>query len=198
MKYLISNNLLSDNIIFESDMDIETRKVLRPLSYEGVKNSVKLKFDEIECIYSSTYSSCIESAKYLSEKKKIDININSKLDDLKIGETNKTLKTISFFQEKNFDFKNNGGESLNECADRIESFINEEVPENSVVFLPRRALFSYVLKHSAYGYNLDERLVLSIDDEVVMEFVEDDMEIFKVSDDENHEMKLEKVLMENL
>ncbi len=180
--YFVSNNLLANNVKFDFGVDIEDKKLLRPLSSEGVKLAVKLQFNDVTNIYSSNYISCIEGAKYLSEKKNIDVHITDKLVDCKVGDLkNQSIKMLSFFQEHDFDFKQPGGESLNECAKRIGKFVEKLRinDENAVVFLPRRALFSYMIPFTDHGFNLDDRLVLLKDDVVFMENTEEDIEIFK-------------------
>ncbi len=180
--YFISNNLLSNNVKFDNGVDIEEKKLLRPLSSEGVKLAVKLNLNDVDSIYTSNYVSCIEGAKYLSEKKNIDVHITDKLVDCKVGDLkNQSIKMLSFFQEHDFDFKQPGGESLKECHERISKFI-EKIrmrDENAAIFLPRRALFSFMTPFTDHGFNLEDRLVLLHDDVVFMENTEEDIEIFK-------------------
>ncbi len=181
--YLISNNLLSNNVAFDLDFDIERKKEVRPLSSAGVKASVKINIGKIEKIYSSTYVSSIETAKYLAEKKDLNVFITEELNDCLVGNLkNQSIKMLSFFQEHDFDFKQPGGESLNECQKRINKVI-EKIrfsEDDAAIFLPRRALLSYLIKYTAHGFNLDDRLVLLNNDEVIMENTEDDIEIFKL------------------
>lgn len=40
--YLVSNNLVVDNILYETDEGLEEKRINRPLSIEGEKASVKL------------------------------------------------------------------------------------------------------------------------------------------------------------
>lgn len=40
--YLISNNLVIDNIIYETDEKLESKRINRPLSIDGEKLAVKL------------------------------------------------------------------------------------------------------------------------------------------------------------
>ncbi|MFI3260368.1 MAG: histidine phosphatase family protein [bacterium] len=192
--YLICNNLLSKNTSFDKNMDIEKKKMLRSLSIKGVELSKKIDI-ETTAVYSSTYISTIETAKYISEKNDIDIILNESLNDCVIGDLkNKTLKTLSYFQEKDFDYKLESGESLNECSSRIEYVIDNirENEENAVVFLPRRALFSYISKFCEKDYNLDERIVLAYKEKIMLDENEDDIEIFKLTFEEE-EVIIEKV-----
>ncbi len=181
--YLINNNLLSNNVSFDRDLNIERKKEVRPLSSDGVKLALKINIGEIDNIYSSSYTSCVETAKFVAEKKNKNVFITEDLNDCLVGDLkNQSLKMLSFFQEHDYDFKQPGGESLNQCQNRISKAI-EKIKDNcdsAAVFLPRRALFSYLIKYTTQGFNLDDRLVLTFNDEVLMENTEEDIEVFKV------------------
>ena len=182
--YLICNNMLSDSINYDNILNIEDKKTLRPLSIEGVKFSKKINNIKVDKIVSSTYISCIESAKYLSEKLNINIELNKKLYDCKIGEIEKqSIKMLSYFQEHDFDYKLVGGESINECSKRVENVIDASTSndENVALFLPRKAILCYLTKICEVGYNLDEKLVLTFNDEIIMEPIEKDIEVIKLS-----------------
>ena len=182
--YLISNNALSNNLVFDNKLDIETKKQFRPLTVEGTELSQNLILTEFESLYCSYDLSSIETSKFLANKKNVPINLDENLSDCAIGDLKKqSLKMLSYFQEHDFDYKLEGGESLNDCGNRIDNFINKirKNKENAAIVLPRRALFSYLLKYTDQGFNLDERLVLMLDDEVLMESVCDGIEIFKIS-----------------
>lgn len=192
--YLICNNMLSGNICFDLAMDIEKKKSLRPLSISGAKCASEIKVN-VNTVYTSFYLSSIETAKYISERNNVDMYLDKNLNDCKIGELQKqSLKMLSFFQEKDFDYKLEGGESLNECGKRIEKVINKirENEEDAAICLPRRALFSYIAMHSTHGFNLEERLVLTNEDDILMESTEDTIEIFALEFDGNNVL-IEKV-----
>ena len=54
--YLVSNNLVVDNILYETDEGLEEKRINRPLSIEGEKASVKLvKKIDASIVYSSSY-----------------------------------------------------------------------------------------------------------------------------------------------
>ncbi len=181
--YLISNNLLADNIEYDKDLGLEAKKKIRPLSIEGVKASLKIDINEITSIYSSSYVSSIETARSFSSKKNIDMFITSDLNDCKAGDLKKqSIKMLSFFQEHDFDFKQPGGESINECQNRIRKTIKliEKFSDSAAIFLPRRAMFCYLTKYTDYGFNLEDRMVLLKNDKVIMESNPEDIEIYRL------------------
>ena len=65
--YLISNNLVVDNISYLTDVSLEEKRINRPLSILGEKKAqILMNLEGIESIYASDYASAIDSAKYLA------------------------------------------------------------------------------------------------------------------------------------
>ena len=122
--YLVSNNLVIDDIVYETDETLEEKRINRPLSIEGEKMAVKLvKKIKANIVYSSSYASSIASAKYFASVKKCNIVINSFLNDLRVGDLgNRNIQMLRFMQERNFDFKFNRGESLSDVNKRMNIF----------------------------------------------------------------------------
>lgn len=87
-------------------------------------------------------------------------------------------------QERDFDFKFNGGESLNEVSNRMNIAINRILKKNSnknvVIFTHKRAIMGYLLKYLEQGFNLDDRLILTFNDKVIIDDIEKDIDIIKV------------------
>ena len=84
--YLVSNNLVLEDIKYETDEAVEEKRITRPLSIDGEKEAVKLvKKIDANVIYSSNYASALATAKYYASYKKLDININSFLNYFKVA-----------------------------------------------------------------------------------------------------------------
>ena len=184
--YLVSNNLVLEDIKYETDEAVEEKRITRPLSIDGEKEAVKLvKKIDANVIYSSNYASALATAKYYASYKKLDININSFLNDSKIGKLgNRNIKMLRFMQERDFDFKFNNGESLNETCNRMNIAINSIIKrignQNIVIFTHKRAILGYLLKYLDKGYNLDDRLVLTYKDKVILDDIEKEVDIIKI------------------
>ncbi len=191
--YLVSNSNFSSNFYFIDEISLEDKKKFRPLSLEGENIARKIAkqeyFKDIERIYSDASLSCINSAKYLVEKLNQDVIITEKLEDIRIGDLNgKTVKMLSYFQEHDFDFKLNKGESLKEGGIRISSFIRNIINEgykDIVIYLPKRCILAYLLNHTKKEYNLDEKLVLSYNDNIILGNSDDFIDILKLSYEKN-------------
>lgn len=190
--YLVSNNLVIDNIEYETDESVEEKRVSRPLSIEGEKEAVKIvKKIKANVIYASNYASAIATARYYSEYIGETIIINSFLNDAKIGKIgNRNIKMLRFMQERDFDFKFERGESLNETSNRINLVIGrilkKHMNDDIVIFTHKRAILSYLLKYLDKGYNLDDRLILSFNEKVIIDDVENDIDIIKIDFEHNN------------
>ena len=184
--YLISNNSVLENITYNTDETLEQKRVNRPLSIEGEKLAKKLAGElDVSAIYSSNYASALASAKYLSESNNLTIYIDSNLRDAKIGELGKrNIKMLRYMQERDFNYKFINGESLNETKSRMKQTVNEIIAENNginiAIFTHKRAIMSYLLDYTEHGFNLDDRLILSFNDAVVMDDAEKDIDVIEL------------------
>ena len=184
--YLVSNNLVIDDIVYETDETLEEKRINRPLSIEGEKMAVKLvKKIKANIVYSSSYASSIASAKYFASVKKCNIVINSFLNDLRVGDLgNRNILMLRFMQERNFDFKFNRGESLSDVNKRMNIAIDRILKKNSnkniVIFTQKSAITGYLLDKLEKGYNLDDRLILSFNDKVIIDDANQDVNIIKI------------------
>lgn len=184
--YLVSNNLVIDNILYETLEDVEEKRINRVLSIEGEKLSVKLvKLIDASVVYSSSYASSIGASKYYASYKNLDVNINSFLNDLKIGDLGRrNIKMLRFMQERDFDFKFNHGESLNDVNKRMNIAIDrircKNGNKNIVIFTQRSAIVGYLLDKLDIGYNLDDRLVLSYNEKVILDDKGSNVDIVKM------------------
>ena len=184
--YLVSNNLVIDNIEYETDESVEEKRISRPLSIDGEKAAVKIvKKIKANVIYSSNYASAIATARYYSEYINETIYINSFLNDAKIGKIgNRNIKMLRFMQERDFDFKFERGESMNETSNRLNLVINRIIKKhmnsNIVIYTHKRAIMAYLFKYLDKGYNLDDRLILTYNEKVIIDDVENDVDIIKI------------------
>ena len=200
--YLVSNNLVVDNILYETDEGLEEKRINRPLSIEGEKAGVKLvKKIDASIVYSSSYASSIGTAKYYASYKNIDVNINSFLNDLRIWDLGRrNIKMLRFMQERDFDFKFNRGESLNDVNKRmniaIDRIIKKNGNKNIVIFTQKSAITGYLLDKLEHGYNLDDRLVLSFNERVIIDDNLSDVDIIKVVLEKGKVINCEVILYE--
>lgn len=194
--YLIVNNNLIDNLKYSDDA-IDLVRTLRLLSIEGESDAKKISemsnLSDIESIYSSYYASSIDSSKYLSEKYSLDINLDKRLNDCKVGILQgKNIKLVKNLQEHDFNYKLYNGESLNEVGLRMNSVIEEVVSnnENCALYTHKRSILGYFLRFASVGYNLDDELILEYNNKVIYSTSDKLVEVYKLTFNNN---KLEDV-----
>ncbi len=180
--YLISNNLVLENIVYETDETLEQKRINRPLSIMGEKKAMDLaKKVNVQIIYSSFYASALATAKYLRSKNDVVISINSNLKDAVIGELgSKNIKNLRLMQEKDFNYRYINGESLNDTKLRMKKIMQKIISSSDgdvAVVTHKRAIMSYLLDYTEKGYNLDDRLILSFKEKVIIDDAENDMNV---------------------
>lgn len=124
------------------------------LSVAGEENAKKLcnvkELNNIDKIYASNSFRAIGTAKYLSEKNDIKINLDKRIDEREFG-VEKINDLPSDFNKISFEnklFKVNNGESLNDVDKRFKAFINDLLNTNKnnkiVIVLHGIILLSYL------------------------------------------------------
>lgn len=191
--YLISNNLVLNDISYETLATVDEKRENRPLSIAGEELSIKLsKKIKVNNLYSSSYASALACSKYIAQENKLIININNNLNDVKIGNMNRhNIKMLRFMQDKNFDYKYPSGESMNEAKHRMTDSMHKIIAsssENTAIITHKRAIMAYLLNFCELGYNLDEHLILSYHGEVILDDAENDIDIVKL------EIKEDKII----
>ena len=175
--YLISNNLVLRNINYETVARIDEKRKNRTLAIAGEKLAQKLASKlVVNEIYSSTYASALAAAKYVASSNNLEIRINRH-----------NIKMLRFMQDKNFDYKYPNGESMNEARKRMQTFLKSIIAKNGdvAIFTHKRAIMALLLNFCDAGYNLDEHLILSYHDKVILDDVENGMDILKLSVQDN-------------
>lgn len=197
--YLVSNNLLLDGISYENNSNLEIIRMLRPLSSKGERISNKISeskdFQNIEKIYSSFYSSAISSAKYLSEKLEININMDDRLNDCKVGSLgSKNMKMVKGLQDHEFTYKLPNGESLIDVGTRINNFIQNVInkDEECIIYSHKRAILGFLLKYTKVGYNLDDNLILEYNGKLIYDDSDTDVDIYEIEIRNNEIININK------
>ncbi len=195
--YLISNNSLISHLDYAS-IDLDVVRVIRPLSIEGENNAKIIcnfkEFTNIKKIYSSLYSSAIESAKYLSNKLEIPIILAEELQDCKVGILgSKNMKMVKGLQDHEFTYKLPNGESLIDVGNRLNNYIDKIKEDNICLFTHKRAILGYLLKYAKVGYNLDENLILEFNDKIIYDDTDTLFDIYEITYDNNKVINIEKI-----
>lgn len=129
------------------------------LSVKGEKQaealSKNLELKDIDVIWSSSYTRAKATAKYIAYTNKIELNIDSSLNERKLGSLDDISKWMknkicnivqAYMQDKNWRATN--GESFEEAKSRVTKFLNKILKENidkRVVLVSHGALISFLL-----------------------------------------------------
>lgn len=195
--YFICNNLFASNLVYETRLDTESKKLTRPLSAEGenlAKNiSLMEELENMDSIYSSMYASSLSSAKYLASRFDKEIIVDENLNDCKIGSLgSRSLKMLKFMQNHDFHVKLNDGESLEDVNNRMEIVMRKIIysEENKVaIYTHKRTVLGYLIKHATTGYNLDDDLIVEFNEKVIYNDADKEADIIKITYDKKHEIK---------
>lgn len=127
---------INDTKKYNATDQIDNEKII--LSVNGEKLAKKIsefkKLQNIEKLWSSNYVRALETAKYIAEKNNIEIDVDDRLNERKLGDLEQ-LKILwkdrdnSFTSEqlKNIHLKNTGGESNYEVSERMKSFFEDVI-----------------------------------------------------------------------
>ena len=190
--YLISNNLFIDNLmIYKSFTNLDDKRRQRPLTTDGEKVALtiaKKKFiNDLDAIYSSTFFSSIDSAKYIIEKNEQDLIIEKRFDYRKVGNLTDSSLNLRNLQEHDFSYKLPSGESLNDVKRRMTDAVKELIKmhgDSSIaVFTHNIPIISLLSVWCEKGFNYEEKLILEYNDKVIVDGFRTDYNIIKLEFD---------------
>lgn len=141
----------------ESDQLINEKIILSVEGEEKAKEISEIdELQNVDVIWSSSYVRAKQTAKYIAEKNKLDINIDSRLNERKLGDLNdlkglEKNKQHSFVEEQLLDdnLKNSLGESLIDVQKRMDSVISKIVLDNKnkrIVIVSHGAALKFYLR----------------------------------------------------
>ena len=111
---------------YNANETLQIRNEKNPLSVEGELKSKRLselkELQDIDVIYSSHYVRAMATAKYISEKNDIKLDVDERFGERKFGINDWSLMPKDFFEHQalDWDYKIGDGESLNEVSFRIK------------------------------------------------------------------------------
>ena len=201
--YLIRHSKpMKVNNTFNSDsLQIQNEK--SSLSIEGeqiAQNKLsKKEFDNINILYSSNYVRTIQTAKYLSIKNDIEINVISDLGERRFG-IDSWNELPENFERKQFldeNYKFNNGENQKEVRDRMYSVIMKilnEYPDKRIAIVSHGTAISYLLKKWCEIDIFDNKLRYSFKNKMIFEGYFNYCETFKLEfDNENKLINIESI-----
>ncbi len=177
------------------------------LSVSGEKRAEKLskhkELQNIDAVYSSTYVRCLETAKYIALENNTIINIDDRLNERKIGEIGEMTNTeFERLQRKDFDFKLSGGESLNQTKKRVveamKNILMFEAGNRVAIVSHAVAITTLLTAWCETGYNVDDNIILSYEDETIIDGRYTAPMMFKVTFDGMNVKEVKNIDLTNL
>lgn len=187
--YLITNNCFTtDNIVYRDNISLDDQRKYRPLTVSGEKVALTIaknkNLTKIDAMYSSTYFSTIDTSKYLKDKFDLDLIVDKRLDDRKVGNLTDNSLNLRNLQEHDFDYKLSSGESLNNVKDRMKSLVKELLQNhedsNIAIFTHNISMISLLSIWCEKGFNYEEKLILNYNDDVIIDGLRNDYNIIKL------------------
>ncbi len=201
--YLVNNGYTLNNLNFSSNESLSSRREKRILSIEGEEASKSLAssniFNDVNRIYASNYVMALETAKYLASNLELDINIKDELGEREIGFLgDKKIRMVQEMQENDFNYKLNGGESLNDVKRRALKFLKEVLVTDKdlkiVMFTHNVLITSLLSTYCEIGFNLDNRLILNYHDEAIIDGSWEGIKVFALTFDNEELLDIKRVL----
>ena len=204
--YLIrhSKPMKVNNTFNKDNLQLQNEK--SSLSIEGeqiAKDKLnKKEFDGIDIIFSSNYVRTIQTAKYLSEKNNVEINVISDLGERKFcidswDELPDNFERKQFLDE---NYKLNNGENQKEVRDRMYSVIMKilnKYPNKRIAIVSHGTAISYLLKKWCDVNIVDDKLRYSFKNEIILDGYFNYCETFKlVFDDENKLIDIKNIKLD--
>ena len=204
--YLIRHSKpLKVNNTFNSD-NLQIQNEKSSLSIEGEQIAQeklnKNEFANIDVLFSSNYVRAIQTAKYLSAKNNLEINVISDLGERKFG-IDSWDQLPENFERKQFldeNYKIGDGESQKEVSNRMYSSIMKILDENknkSIAIVSHATAISYLLKKWCDIQVIDDKLRYSFNNNIILDGYFNYCETFKlVFDDNNKIINIENIKLD--
>lgn len=204
--YLIRHSKpLKVNNAFNSD-NLQIQNEKSSLSIEGEQIAQeklnKKEFDNLDILFSSNYVRAIQTAKYLSVKNDLEINIISDLGERKFG-IDSWEQLPENFERKQFldeNYKIGNGESQKEVSNRMYSTIMkilDEYKNKRIAIVSHATAISYLLKKWCDIQVIDDKLRYSFNNNIILDGYFNYCETFKlVFDDNNKIINIENIKLD--
>ncbi len=160
---------------------------------EQISNYSELSI--VEVLYSSHYVRAMGTAKYISEKNNILLNVDERLGERRFGVDNMSELPSTFFEDqfRNWDYKLPDGESLNEVAKRMNEALLDILNTNkgrTIAIISHATAISSMLKTWCdVKLNEDSKLVeLYFNNNLVFDGNWNCPELFKLEFDDSNNL----------
>ena len=199
--YLIRHSVRFNNkniLIYNTSQNklLKSEKVI--LSIEGEKRAEILSDEEelqnIDVVYTSNCVRTLQTAKYLTEKQNLKVNIDERFDERRTGKPNDDIvKDWWVRQYLDENYKTEGGESQKDVRERFTEALNEILNSNKgkrvAVFSHAYAITFFIMTWCKFEYNREkDDIKLFFNNKKIFDKKINAPEVFKLEFDENNEI----------
>lgn len=193
--YLIRHSKTLNINIKSTNDSLQIQNEKKILSKEGENLALKkfknIIFNDIEVVFASNYVRTIETAKYISEKNNIPINILDDLGERKFG-INSWDEKPAYFERKQFldeNYKIGNGESKKEVEERMYNCLLKILEENKnkvIGIVSHATAISYLLNRWCKVEIENDKLNYKYKDVEIINGYINYCDTFKLNFDENN------------
>lgn len=147
-----SKSVKSDDLIFDEELDEQTKNERIPLSSIGEEEAKRFsnnkELTNIDVIFSSEYERAKSTAKYIANNNNLKLIISKDINERKIGDAKDYPKTFWITQFEDENAKAPNGESRKEVTQRFTRFINrvlEEYKDKRIVLVSHGTAITFLL-----------------------------------------------------
>ena len=210
--YLIRHSIRFNPHLIESyntnqDKTVRNEKIV--LSVEGERRAEILSNEEelqnLDAIYVSNCVRTLQTAKYTIEKQKLNVNIDERFDERRVGIPNDDVVKDWWLQQYwNENYKTVGGESQKEVRERFLEALNDAIDANKgkriAVFSHGYAMTFFIMKWCKFEYIEDEdNIKFTFKGKEFFRNKINAPEVFKLEFDDNKELlKISHVTFDDL
>lgn len=199
--YLIRHSVRFNNkniLIYNTNQNklLKSEKVI--LSIEGEKRAEILSNEEelqnIDVVYTSNCVRTLQTAKYLTEKQNLKVNIDERFDERRTGKPNDDIvKDWWVRQYLDENYKTEGGESQKDVRERFTEALNEILNSNKgkrvAVFSHAYAITFFIMTWCKFEYNGEkDDIKLFFNNKKIFDKKINAPEVFKLEFYENNEI----------
>jgi len=189
---------------YNADDTREQKNQKRILSVKGEQQAALLSeitvLKNINVIYSSHYTRCMGTAKYLAEKLNLKIKIDSRIGEHIFGETENGKEDFHLAHiHHDFDYRLPGGESFNDMKIRMgeafDTIVKWNYEKEIAIFSHELPLICLLANFCKTEYNLDDELILNWNDKLSIPSRWTQPDGYKITMNEMTIINIEKIEM---
>jgi len=177
------------------------------LSKEGESRakllSEKEELKNIDVVYTSNCVRTLQTAKYLLEKQNLNVTIDDRLDERRVGLPNDDIYPDWFERQyKDENFKTVGGESQKDVRNRMNEVITEILKQHKdkriAIFTHGYAITFYLLKYCKLVNIEEEKLKYEFNNKILFDKRINAPEVFKLTFDKEELKNIELIEFEDI